>query len=194
MRILALGFAVALYAVAGDKAEFTKEGELVRPSNYHEWVFLSSGLGMTYGPNAPSAGSPLRFDNVFVNPSSYREFLRTGQWVDGTVLILEVRESESKGSINQHGHYQSSIAAVEANVKDSTRFPKTGWAFFNLSPKDNGQAPATVKPIARGNNCETCHSKNGAVDNTFVQFYPELIPVAQKFGTFKSTPAPPAGH
>ena len=67
---------------------------------------------MTYGPNAPAAGAPLRFDNVYVNPSSYREFLKTGRWVDGTVLILEVRESESKGSINQHGHFQTGIAAI----------------------------------------------------------------------------------
>ena len=103
-----LGF--CLLAYGGDRAEFTKDGELIRPANYREWIFLSSGLGMTYGPNAPTAGAPQRFDNVYVNPSSYREFLKTGRWVDGTVLILEVRESESKGSINQHGHFQTGVA------------------------------------------------------------------------------------
>jgi len=29
------------------------------------------------------------------------------------------------------------------------------------------------------------HAKNGAVDETFVQFYPTLIPVAKAKGTFK---------
>lgn len=192
MRALAGLILAAAVCAAGDKAEFTKDGELVRPSNYREWIFLSSGLGMTYGPNAPAAGSPPRFDNVYVNPSSYREFIRSGKWPDGTVLILEIRESESKGSINQHGHYQTSVAGLEANVKDSGRFPKNGWAFFDLSAR--GNQSAAVKPIPAGNNCEQCHSANGAVDSTFVQFYPELIPIARKFGTYKDAPAASSGH
>jgi hypothetical protein len=187
MRLLATLILAAMCAAAGDKARFSKTGELIRPENYREWIFLSSGLGMTYGPNAP-AGSPLRFDNVYVNPSSYRHFLRTGTWPDGTILILEIRDSETKGSINQHGHYQASLVAIEANVKDSKRFSKGGWAFFDLG---RGQRTA-AKPMPPGNRCEQCHSANGAVDNTFVQFYPELAPIAKKFGTFK-TNAPAAG-
>ena len=35
---------------------FLAHNELERPDNYREWVWLSSGLGMTYGPLAPSAG------------------------------------------------------------------------------------------------------------------------------------------
>src|SRR5215207_6984251 len=105
MRLAALLTCVAVCACAGDMARFTKSGELIKPVQYREWVFLSSGLGMTYGPNAPAADAPRRFDNVFVNPSSYREFLKSGKWPDGTVLLLEVRESESKGSINQHGNF-----------------------------------------------------------------------------------------
>jgi hypothetical protein len=167
----------------GDKANFTRDGELAYPANYREWVFLSSGLGMTYGPNAPAAGAPLRFDNVFVNPSSYREFLKSGKWVDGTVMILEVRNSETKGSINQHGSFQRDIAGIEAHVKDSRRF-KSGWAFYGLDP-----AKPSAKAIAPGNRCEQCHEANGAVDTTFVQFYPDLIPVASKYGQLKPTPA-----
>jgi Cytochrome P460 len=178
---------IATVGGAADQAEFTKDNQLVRPDNYREWIFLSSGLGMTYGPNAPAAGSNLRFDNVYVNPSSYRQFLKSGTWPDGTILILEVRESQSKGSINQHGHYQTSLVGLEANVKDSRRFPNNRWAFFNLG----ASGPRTVKAIAPGNGCQKCHDQNGAVDSTFVQFYPDLVPVAKKFGTFK--PAPVSG-
>jgi hypothetical protein len=142
---------------------------------------------MTYGPNAPDADAPRRFDNVFVNPSSYREFLRTGKWPDGTVLLLEVRESQTKGSINQHGQFQTSLVAVEANVK----VPNRGWTFFDLGRMNSDGA--TAKAIAPGNRCQQCHSANGAVDSTFVQFYPELIPVAKKFGTFTDRPAPASG-
>jgi hypothetical protein len=35
--------------------------------------------------------------------------------------------------------------------------------------------------------CYGCHGTHTAVENTFVQFYPTLFEVAQKFGTVKST-------
>src|ERR1044071_9699752 len=97
-----------------DGPRFNGAGELALPKDYRQWVFLSSGLGMTYGPAAQAnPGDPL-FDNVFVNPSSYRAFLETGHWPDQTMFILEVRRSTGKGSINNGGHYQSEIAAIEA--------------------------------------------------------------------------------
>ena len=72
------------------------------------------------------------FDNTFVNPESYREFLRTGTWPDKTQIVLELRGSTSKGSINQHGHYQKGdVQGIEVHVKDAARF-KGGWAFFGF--------------------------------------------------------------
>ncbi|MEJ7609183.1 MAG: cytochrome P460 family protein [Bryobacteraceae bacterium] len=172
MRWLALWLFATHLASANDTAQFTRNNQLVHPGNYREWIFLSSGLGMTYGPNAPAANSAKRFDNVYVNPSSYRKFARTGKWQDGTVFILEIRESESKGSINQHGFYQTSIVALEAHVRDSRRFPNGGSAFFDLKVEKQA-APSGA--LASGNRCEQCHIANGAVENTFVQFYPELV-------------------
>ena len=194
MRISVAVFCAAVSLCAADKPRFTKDGELVRPTNYREWIFLSSGLGMTYGPNAPAPGAALRFDNVFVNPHAYREFLKTGTWPDGTLMLLEIRASQTKGSINQHGQFQTGAVALEAHVKDSRRFPKTnGWAFAGFEEK-GGQFAASGKIIPPGNRCEECHSKQGAVDSTFVQFYPGLIPVAQKHGTWKAAPANPTGN
>jgi len=69
---------------------------------------------------------------------------------------------------------------LEAHAKDQARFP-SGWAFFNL-----GTSAQTAKPLAANSACQTCHLKNGAVDNTFVQFYPTLLPVAMAKGTIKS--------
>src|SRR5262245_24999459 len=64
---------------------FTTDGRLLRPADYREWVFVSSGLGMTYGPAQPASDRPPLFDNVFVTPAAYREFLRSGSWPDGTM-------------------------------------------------------------------------------------------------------------
>ncbi|MGH9413227.1 MAG: cytochrome P460 family protein [Terriglobales bacterium] len=61
-------------------------------------------------------------------------------------------------------------------VKDAAR---GGWAFYQF----DGAAPAKMVP--KGANCYSCHRDNGAVDTTFVQFYPTLIPVAKKKNTFR---------
>jgi len=164
-----------------DEPQYTKDGQLVRPDNYREWVYLSSGLGMTYGVVESAANpAPQRFDNVFVTPQAYKAFLQTGAWPDKTMFALEVRSSTSKGSINKGGHYQEGVVALEFHIKDQARFPNK-WAFFGFDASDK-----IAKPRPANSACQTCHSKNGAVDETFVQFYPTLIPVAKAKGTLKA--------
>lgn len=161
---------------------------LVLPPDYREWVFLSAGLGMTYGPNAPAAGQPQNFTNVYVNPSSYRAFMQNGIWPDRTMFILEIRGSASEGSINRSGKFQTGIRAIEANVKD-LRLPD-GWAFF-----DFGRERTLADPLPHTADCYSCHAKNTAVERTFVQFYPTLMEVAQRMKTVKPDYDPrPAAH
>jgi hypothetical protein len=97
-------------------------------------------------------------------------------------MVLEARQAQNKGSINQNGHFQSGGAQdLEVHVKDEARFPGK-WAFFSFDPGDgNGKLfPQTAA-------CYTCHAAHAAVDTTFVQFYPTLLPVAQKKGTLSAT-------
>jgi tetratricopeptide (TPR) repeat protein len=162
---------------------FTANGELVRPENYREWVFLTSGLGMTYGTAQPGLNNP-RFDNVFVRPAAYRAFMESGKWPDGTMFILEIRGSDSHESINKGGYYQNDLLAVEAAVKDEQRFPEK-WAYFGF-PGAPGPMAKTAKAFPKGQ-CFTCHAANAAVENTFVQFYPTLLEVAVKKGTVRSS-------
>src|SRR6267142_2619676 len=72
--------------------QFTSDGKLVRPADYREWVYVSSGIGMTYA-SAPPATQAGNFDNVFVNRDSYRQFINTGTWPDRTIFVLEVRSA-----------------------------------------------------------------------------------------------------
>lgn len=155
--------------------QFTGEGRLVKPADYREWIWLSSGLGMTYGPAAPAANENPTFDNVFVNPPAYRAFLQTGRWPDKTIFVLEIRSSASKGSINRNGHFQTGVRAIEAEVKNDGK-----WMFYGFEGEND-----SAKPIPRTAACYTCHAANGAVDNTFVQFYPTLLEVARAKGTLK---------
>lgn len=189
LLFLPLGAAALLVRAIGqptppaDQPRFTADGQLQRPDNYREWIWLSSGLGMSYGPIADQMRRDQPpFDNVFVTPSAYRAFRETGTWPDKTMFVLELRKSMTKGSINQEGRFQGELAAVEVEVKDESRFPGK-WAFFGFP---TGAAAARQIPATAA--CYQCHPKNGAVDNTFVQFYPTLIDIAKAKGTFRETP------
>jgi len=160
---------------------FGADNELMRPENYREWIYLSSGLGMSYGPNATNNPNP-PFDNVFVTPSAYRSFLQTGTWPDKTMFVLELRGSASEGSINRAGRFQGQVIGVEVEVKDESRFPGK-WAFYEF-----GRNATSAKPLPTSASCYSCHAQNGAVDNTFVQFYPTLTDIAKQKGTFRVTP------
>ena len=160
--------------------QYTNKGQLKRPTDYREWIFLTSGLGMTYGPTAMQMPTDNPdFDNVFVNRAAFKSFQATGTWPDQTVFVLEVRASQSKGSINQAGHFQTEVTDIEVHVKDEKRFPGK-WAFFAFpNGADAGKLLATTA------SCYSCHQQHGAVDTTFVQFYPTLIDIAKAKGTYK---------
>jgi hypothetical protein len=169
---------LTLFSLPAQDPQFTASGELRRPQNYREWIYLTTGLGMNYGSDTESAQP--RFDNVFVTPESYRAFVNTGHWPEKTMFILEVRSAESHGSINRAGHFQSGVVAVEAAVKDTARYPGK-WAYFSFGEGDS--LVEKTNPFPQKSVCNQCHVKNTAVENTFVQFYPTLLEIAKAKGT-----------
>jgi len=151
---------------------YTADGDVPVP-DYSKWVFIGSGAFQT--PDAPAP----RFSNVFVAPDVYDAFVRTGTWPDGTVIFSEKRSGVSTLPITANPGWGQTGEPVgfEFEVKDASR---GGWRYFT--------APAGAsagKPVAKQSDCTTCHSEHGAVDNTFVQFYPKLIPPAKAHGTYR---------
>jgi Cu/Ag efflux protein CusF len=176
---IAMLLGIALLAATSSAVEYGRDAKMILPRDYRAWVFLSSGIGMSYLPSAGSAANPT-FENVFVDPEAYQEFLKTGTWPDKTVLILESRASESKLSINKDGRVQTRLLGISAHVKDSSH---GGWAFYDFG--DGSQTEGTLLPKTA--DCYACHQMNGAVDTTFVQFYPTLAEIAKSKGTFKDS-------
>ena len=123
----------AVPAFTGNDPRFTPENEVIRPANYREWVYLTSGLGMSYGVRTPEQRiSPLSTMSSSSRPHT-KLFWRPASWPDKTMFILEVRSSETHGSINKAGHFQKEMVAIEAAVKDEARF-KEKWAYIDFSP------------------------------------------------------------
>jgi hypothetical protein len=192
-RILAVilaGIVITALAIRGSKSQtpagaapgpqFTADGKLVRPEGYRRWVYVSSGLGMSYSQKA--SDSMQMFTNVFVNPSSYDYYLAHGTWPDKTIFVLELYGSTSQGSINKHGNYQKDFMGLDVEVKDEKRFADK-WAYFGFSSGEKASGPSTPSK----NDCWQCHDQNAAVEHSFVQFYPELLKVAKEKGTIKPT-------
>ena len=172
--------AVVLLAASPDalpgRPQYTGDNQLLRPTDYREWIFLSSGLGMSYNAQA---GHEI-FTNVFVPQSAYQVFMKSGKWPDRTMFVVEDRGSTGKGSINKVGHFQTDWMGIGVEVKDETRFPDK-WAYFNF---DEDTKSASANPKAA---CWQCHEDHAAVEHVFVQFYPTLKPVAKKFGTYRES-------
>jgi hypothetical protein len=163
---------------------YTADGKLLRPSDYREWVFVTSGLGMTYGSVDAARDQEPRFDNVFVTRAAYKEFLETGKWPDKTMFVLEVRQAQANVSINKGGRTQGRVLALEASVKDRDRFPMDGWGYYSFDGADGPLESAKALPGSA--TCYSCHREKTAVDNTFVQFYPTLFEAAKRHGTIKA--------
>lgn len=166
-----------------DGARYDADGRLIYPADYREWVYVTSGLGMTYGPAAQAAGRAPMFDNVFVNRESYRAFLASGRWPERTIFVLEIRSGEEHVSINNGGRTQGAVRAIEVAVKDAARFPDTTWGYFEFgAPSATADARDRLPATA---SCYSCHKTNAAVEQTFVQFYPTLMDVARQKGTVR---------
>ena len=180
-RLCQIAVLAALLPCAAAAQILSYDGNRVLlPADYREWVFLTSSLDLNYNDAVPGAsGRPSVLDNVFVNPEAYRSFVQTGTWPDKTVFVKENRIAASAGTISKSGKFQTGIASMELHVKDEARFPGK-WAFF----VSNGKAPGVQVPMSA--DCYSCHAQHGAVDSTFVQFYPTLLEIAKTKGTLSA--------
>jgi hypothetical protein len=178
--LVVLGMAcLAVLAAAPEekmpKPQYDEKGQLLRPTDYREWMFLSAGYGMNY---SPEPGSHEMFTNVFVQRWAYDEFAKSGKWPEQSMFVIDEREAASRSSINQKGHYQTDLMGLAVEVKDSTRNPDK-WAYYGFAADSKSSGA-----MAHGNSCWACHDAHAAVEHTFVQLYPTLKTVAKQFGTY----------
>src|SRR5207247_8102233 len=107
---------------------------------YRSWAFAGASLGPSYREGSHETG-PGEFHHVYLRPESYAAFRRTGRFPERTVLVLELHEAAQKVAPSRHGLFEGRRVAVEAAVKDSTRFPQ-GWAYYSFG--DGSKASATA--------------------------------------------------
>ena len=167
---------VAAQSGAGDTPpvmpRYDADGALHLPDDYLRWTFAGASLGLSYNDEPPQRES---FNHTLIEPTAYDHFVRTGEFREGTMLVLLVRSTEADAMPARHGRFASDILAVELAVKDKERV-EAGWAYYDFAGGSNARTIAQPQPP--GNRCYACHIDHAAHDNVFLQFYPLLADAA----------------
>ena len=157
-------------ATSPPSAAYNDNGELMRPENHREWVFI----GAPVTPNDMNDGQAAfpEFHNVYIDPASFAAYKKTGQFADGTAILKELVSVGSKQMDSGNGYFQGEFVSLEAMVKDTKRFSDEpgGWAFFRFGEAPNYKATGTRM---KTDSCNACHS-GANEDYVFTDTYPVL--------------------
>lgn len=180
--LLSVFWATTAFAANINEATFGADGAVNAPTDWRKWVFVGTPLT----PNALNGGEAAfpEFHNVYVEPSAFAHFEKTGEWANGTQIAKELvllrshdgcdEETGACFEVSGQGYFQGEFAGLELTVKDTDRFSDEpgGWAYFSFGHKSEPYAvTATAFPTE---SCNACHAASAETDFVFTQFYPVL--------------------
>ena len=157
--------------------EYTKEGDLILPKNFTEWVYVGSPLT----PNALNGGKANfpEFHNVYIEPGSYEIYKKTGAFPEKTIFFKELQltipaenPDGSRTEPSGRGYFPGKLNGADVSVKDTERYAEShGWGYYNFNHHEPKAATATVLPKEE---CAYCHIASAKKDDVWTQFYPLL--------------------
>lgn len=173
---LTLGVAAMALGSANVMAEkyFTiRDGKLMRPTGYREWIYVGTPLTPN-DMNNGKANFP-EFHGVYIDPDSWAHWKKTGEFPEGTITIKEMTSVGSKSATSGNGYFMGEFAGLEASIKSKKYFPKEpgNWAYFSFSTENHKTLKKEAEPLAAAA-CAACHTAAAADDMVFTQYYPVL--------------------
>ena len=154
----ALSFSLSAQQPQRDGPRYQDGTSLVRPTDYREWPFLGSGLGLVYEGETPRPPDSPTFTNVFVNPSSYRAFMQTGIWPNETRVRSRIQALADQRGAEPRRPFSRRVdgprsASEGCPVSD-------GWGFFLF-----GQA-AALRDVASRSRAKPSRGAWSAIRST----------------------------
>jgi hypothetical protein len=154
--------------------QYTADGQLLLPKNFHQWIFVGSPLT----PNALNSGQANfpEFHNVYIEPGSYAIYKKTGKFPEGTIFLKELQLTQPKqfpdGSRTEpsgRGYFPGAFNGADVTVKDSKRFTASdGWGYFNFN---HFEPKARMAKVRSKDECAYCHIAGAKKDDVWTQFY-----------------------
>lgn len=153
-------------------AQFTEDGDLIRPAGWREWIFVGSPVT----PNSLNGGAaPFpEFHSVYIDPQSWEHYKKTGTFREGTMFAKELSLVGATAATSGIGFFNGKMQGFEIAHKDSSKYSKEsgGWAYYSFGHHDEPYASsAAAMPDAA---CAACHTASAAEDMVFTQYYPVL--------------------
>jgi hypothetical protein len=160
-------------------ATFNEAGELLRPTAYREWIFVGTPLT----PNDMNNGKAAfpEFHNVYIDPTSWAYWKKTGEFPDQTIIVKELVSVGSKQAASGNGYFQGDYIGLEASVKSKKHFPEKDdyWGFFRFTVENSLELRKSAA-VQASKNCVACHQAQAEKDQVFTQHYPVLTAAAGK--------------
>jgi hypothetical protein len=149
--------------------QFNKDGELARPTGYRKWTYVGTPLT----PNDMNGGkTPFsEYHTVYMNPNAHNHYEKTGEFLNGTVLVKELISVDTKEASSSKGNFMGDFAGFEDSMKVKMRFKDEpgNWAHFSFGHKYPLKDVAKAQSAA---SCNDCHNGETDDDYVFTQYYP----------------------
>jgi hypothetical protein len=183
--LASIAFAPSVRSQSSTTPQYTPDKKLVTISGFETWVFVGSNLGLAYKEELPTTtaresaqADQQVFHNIYINPEAYAHFVKTQEFPDPTVLVMEIFTAADKEPKNvlSKGVYDGERIGLQFAVKDSHSPEPHGknWAYYiaqnMFDPQHILHASSPAHP---DKDCESCHEAHNK-DNVWVQFYPTL--------------------
>ena len=179
IAIAGLSYLAAAPPMHVTKVEFTADGKLKLPDGYREWVYV----GGSVTPNDLNGGHALfpEFHSVYIDPESFADYQKTGEYRDGTVMVKELPSVGGKEESSGKGYFMGKFNSLEVSIKDSKRFKDEPgkWAYFSFGHKYPLEAEVSISPTFV---CNKCHQDSAQAG---LGFHPELQRLACVGSTFE---------
>lgn len=179
----AVGFAGLAHAATDSPwaAKYNAKGDLIVPTDYHEWVFLGSPLT----PNALNngkAGFP-EYHNVYIRREPLAIYRKTGEFPEGTMMLKELQltipstTGAKDGSTMEPsgvGYFPGARNGLDISVKDSKKYSETkNWGYFTVG--HHAPPYSATAPKQATESCAGCHIANATKDMVFTKFYTPIL-------------------
>jgi hypothetical protein len=151
-------------------ARFASDDRLELPASFRKWVFLGAAVTPHELNNGHAPFPGIHY--LYIEPTAFEHYLRTGEFRDGTMLAKELVAIESREAPSGRGYFPGRSQGLGISLKSRSRHPEApdNWGFYYF-----GSEPpyATSTMVQADEACAACH-RAGDRELVFSRYYPAL--------------------